>query len=58
MPEPDPRTVRLVELRAQVAAILRELRGLEPGSPKQLEALERFEPVHAAVLALAEVLGA
>ena len=39
MPEPDPRTVRLVELR------------------EQLETLERYEPVHAAVLALAEELG-
>jgi hypothetical protein len=58
MPEPDPRAVRLVELREQLAAILSELRGLEPGSPKQLEALERYEPIHAAVLALAEELGA
>ena len=56
MPEPDPRTVRLVELRAQVAAILSELRGLEPGSPEQLEAQDRYEPVHAALLALAEEL--
>jgi hypothetical protein len=58
MPEPDPRNVRLVELREQLATLLSELRDLEPGSPKQLEALERYEPVHAAVLALAEDLGA
>jgi hypothetical protein len=58
MPEPHPRTVRLVELRAQLAAILSGLRELEPGSPEQLEALKRYEPVHAAVLALAEELGA
>jgi hypothetical protein len=58
MPEPDPRTVRLVELREQLATLLSELRGLEPGSPEQLEALERCKPVHAAVLALAEELGA
>ena len=58
MPEPDPRTVRLVELRARLAAILSELRCLEPGSPQQLEVLKRYEPVHEAVLALAEELGA
>ena len=58
MPEPDPRTVRLVELRAQLATLLSKLQGLEPGSPEQLEAQERYEPVHAAVLALAEELGA
>jgi hypothetical protein len=58
MPEPDPRTVRLVELREQLATLLSELRGLEPGSPEQLEALERYEPVQAAVLALADELGA
>jgi hypothetical protein len=58
MPEPDPRTVRLVELREQLATLLSELRGMEPGSPEQLEALERYKPVHAAVLALAEELGA
>lgn len=40
MPEPDPRHVRLVDLR------------------EQLKALERFAPVHAAVLALAEELEA
>ncbi len=58
MPEPNPRTVRLVELREQLAAILSELQGLEPGSPDQLEALERDEPVHAAVLAQVEERGA
>ena len=58
MPEPDPRNVRLVELREQLATLLSELRYLEPGSPIHQEALERYEPVHAAVLALAEELGA
>jgi hypothetical protein len=58
MPEPDPPNVRLVELREQLATLLSELRDLEPVSPKQLEALERYVPVHAAVLALAEDLGA
>jgi hypothetical protein len=58
MPEPDPRTVRLVELREQLATLLSELRDLEPGSPEQLEALERYGPVQATVLALAEELGA
>jgi len=58
MPEPDPRNVRLVELREQLGAILSELRDLEPGSPIHQEALERYEPVQAAVLALAEELGA
>jgi hypothetical protein len=58
MPEPDPRNVRLVELREQLATLLSKLQGLEPGSPEQLEALKRYEPVHAAVLALAEELGA
>jgi hypothetical protein len=48
----------LVELREQLATLLSELRVLEPESPKQLEALERYEPVQAAVLALAEELGA
>ena len=47
-----------MELREQLATLLSELRDLEPGSPKQLEALERYEPVHAAVLALAEDMGA
>ena len=45
MPEPDPRTVRLVELREQLATLLSKLQGLDPGSPEQLEALERHEPV-------------
>ncbi len=58
MPEPDPRNVRLVELREQLATLISELRDLEPGSPEQLEALERYKPVHAAVVALAEELGA
>ena len=58
MPEPDPPTGRLVELRQQLATLHSELRDLEPGSPKQLEAQERYKPVHAAVLALAEELGA
>ena len=58
MPEPDPRTVRLAELREQLATLLSKLRDLEPGSPEQLEALKRYEPVHAAVLALADELGA
>ena len=53
-----PRAIRQVELREQPCAILSELRGLEPGSPKQVEDLERYEPVQAAVLALAEELGA
>ena len=58
MPEPDPRNVRLMELREQLATLLSKLQGLEPGSPAQLEALERYKPVQAAVLALAEELGA
>jgi hypothetical protein len=58
MTELDPRSVRLVELRARLGAILSELQGLEPGSPEEMEALERYNPVHAAVLALAEELGA
>lgn len=58
MPELDPRAVRLAELPVQLAAILSELRCQEPGSHQQLEVLKRYEPVHAAVLALAEELGA
>lgn len=56
MPEPDPRAARLVELRAQLEVIGAELMGLVPGSPEQLEVLERFEPILAAVVALAEEL--
>jgi hypothetical protein len=47
-----------VELREQLATLLSELRDLEPGSPIHQEALKRYEPVHAAVLALADELGA
>lgn len=55
--EPDPGAVRLAELRAQLNKVGSKLRGLEPGSPEQLEELERLDPIHAAVVALAEELG-
>jgi Fe-S-cluster formation regulator IscX/YfhJ len=58
MPEADPRNVRLVELREQLANLLSEFQGLETGSTEQLAALKRYEPIHTAVLALAEDLGA
>ena len=54
MPEPDQRTVRLAELRVQLNMVGSELRGLKPGSPKQLEEFERFEPILGAVMALEE----
>jgi hypothetical protein len=33
-----------------------ELRGLKPGSPEQLEVLDRFEPILGAVMVLEEEL--
>jgi CHASE3 domain sensor protein len=54
--EPDPRTARLDELREQVAAILPELRSLQRGTPEHEQALERYEPLLGAALALAEEL--
>lgn len=56
MPEIDPRAIRLAELRSRLERISIELGGLEPGSPEQVRVLERWGPVHAAVLALAEEL--
>jgi len=56
MPEPDPRAVRLAELRIQLNKDGSELRGLKPGSPEQLEVLVRFEPDLGAVMALEEEL--
>ena len=58
MPGPDTRTTRLGALQKQLAAIGQELAGLPPGSPEQLAVLERWAPVHAAVLALADELEA
>jgi hypothetical protein len=55
-PEPDPRAVRPAELRVQLNQVGSELRGLKPGSPEQLEVLERFEPILGAVMALEEKL--
>ncbi len=58
MPEPDTRTTRLADLQDQLDAIGQELVGLPPGSPEQLEVLQRWAPVHAAVLALVDELQA
>jgi len=55
-PEPDPRAIRLAELRVQLNKFGSELRGLKPGSPEQLEVLERFEPIVGAVMAMEEEL--
>jgi hypothetical protein len=58
MPEPDVRIARLADLQEQLAAIGQELQGLEPGSFEQIEVLERWAPIHAAVLALVDELEA
>jgi hypothetical protein len=56
IPQIDPRGSRLAELRVQLNKARSELRGLKPGSPEQLEGLERFEQILGAVMALEEEL--
>jgi len=55
-PEPDPRAICPAEPRVQLNKDGSELRGLKPGSPEQLEVLERFEPILGGVMALEEEL--
>lgn len=57
MPEPDPRAVRLAELRVRLNKVGSEIRGLKPGRLEQLELLECFEPILGAVMAVEEELG-
>ena len=54
MLEPDPRAVRLAELRVQLNKVGSQLRVLKPGNPEQLEVLKRFELILGAVMALEE----
>ena len=58
MQGPDGRIARLAELQEQFKAIGQELVGQAPGSPELLAVLERWAPVHAAVLALVDELEA
>ncbi|MFO7628369.1 MAG: hypothetical protein R6W06_02405 [Prochlorococcaceae cyanobacterium] len=49
----DSRRQRLSELRAQLAELNERGRSTEPGSPERAAVLAEWEPVHAAILALA-----
>jgi hypothetical protein len=53
---PNARNARLAELKAQLQALSEEGRATAPGSPEREAVLERWEPIHAAVLALADEL--
>jgi hypothetical protein len=53
---PDARIARLAELKAQLQALSEEGRTTAPGSPERVAVLERWGPIHAAVLALADEL--
>jgi hypothetical protein len=53
---PDTRAARLAELKAQLQALTEEGRATAPGSPEREAVLERWAPIHAAVLALADEL--
>jgi hypothetical protein len=50
----DTRIARLAELKAQLYALSEEGRSTAPGSPEREAVLERWAPIHAAVLALAD----
>jgi hypothetical protein len=52
----DTRIARLAELKAQLQALSEEGRATAPGSPEREAVLARCAPIHAAVLALADVL--
>jgi hypothetical protein len=52
----DTRAARLAELKAQLHALSEEGRATAPGSPEREAVLERWAPIHAAVLALADEL--
>jgi len=58
MPEPDARIARLAELQEQLAAIGQELVGLKLGSPEQLQVVDSWAPIYAAVPALVDELDA
>jgi hypothetical protein len=53
---PDTRAARLAELKAQLHALSEEGRATAPGSPEREAVLERWAPIHAALLALADEL--
>jgi hypothetical protein len=53
---PDTSAARFAELKAQLAALSEEGRATTPGSPEREGVLERWAPIHAAVLALADEL--
>jgi hypothetical protein len=53
---PDTRAARLAELKAQLQVLSDEGRATAPGSPEREAVLERWAPIHAAVLALADEL--
>jgi len=57
MPEPDPRAIRLAELRAELNEVLAEIKGHAPGTPERDQlVLKRYEPLLGAVMALGEEL--
>lgn len=53
---PDHRVAHLAELKAKLHALSEEGRATAPGSPERKAVLERWSPIHAAVLALADKL--
>jgi hypothetical protein len=52
----DTRATRLAELKAQLQALSEEGGFTAPGSPEREALLERWAPIHAAVVALADEL--
>ena len=56
MPEPDPRRIRLAELRQQLAELARRGKTAPVGSQERDSLAEQYGEVLAGVLALAEEL--